>query len=101
MLFLVCALYNKINNTIFFLGSLLISPIIGIGDNFNGGSFDPTSYSTCATGAEVNFMYDVIILRCTSPMLGRYVTIYMTGPAKTLQLCNVRVFTTIGMFHMS
>ena len=54
-----------------FLGSLLVSPVIGIGDHFNGGSFDPTSYSTCATCAEVNFMCDAIILRCTSPMLGR------------------------------
>ena len=44
-----------------FLDSLLVSPVIGIGDHFNGGHFGPTSYSTCATGAEANFMYDIII----------------------------------------
>ena len=78
-------------------GAYFNSATIGVGTEFHGSTgFNPTTYTTCATGGATYIENDCILLQCSTPTRGRYVTIYLVGSNRILQLCNVRVFTAVG-----
>lgn len=67
---------------------------MSIGTAFDKNTHDPSSFSLCATGDSHYATYVVILLHCSSPIIGRYVSISLSG-TKKLYLSHVRVLTSL------
>ena len=75
---------------------------IRVGNVFEEGSFDPTTYTLCHYQPTALFAGETRLLQCPSPIAGRFVTIHFpVNRTAALSLCEVTVQgpnpNTIGM----
>ena len=69
---------------------------IRVGQTFDQGSFDPTTYTQCAYQSAALGNGETRMFYCDTPIVGRYVTVHFP-PTRTevLTLCEVAVYGEI------
>ena len=73
---------------------------IGVGDTFDGNTFNASDFNTCTTFEGYPKHGNVSnIFSCDTPQTGRYVAIYASyddGPGSPFSICEVEVHTRRG-----
>ena len=67
---------------------------IRVGQTFDQGSFDPTTYTLCHYQDTAVCALYTRMFECNEPIEGRYVTVHFPTRTEYLTLCEVAVFET-------
>ena len=73
-----------------------------MGNSFDVDSFNPlitSGFQNCKEYLSIS-MGEVIYVHCITPVIGRYVSIYLTGEGVILEVCEVEVYETPGKMHL-
>ena len=84
-------------------GNLFRDFTIAVGNTFdsnNIATFDPTTYTTCASVTGYLPKGAVLDVICDPPVESRYLTVHLTGVADgIIQICEVLVFDHPGEWY--